>query len=236
MVNFYRKFICGAALLLPPLTDTLKGDPKAFSWSPKMDSSLSTAKTALAYIPSLVHPDFSAKISLAVDASDSHVGDVFQQLVCGSWAPLALFSKKLSFAESWYSAFDPELLAAYSTLRHFLFLLEGRDFTLFTDHKTPTHALFRVSQPWSARQQRHLSVILKFTSNLVHFHGSQNVVTDAFSHPSSLSLLFPALQPSCPETSSLQSNPSLRVVSIPSRTSSILCNLSTGSPCPLVPV
>ena len=34
MVNFYRKFIRGAALILRPLTDSLRGDPKDFSWSP----------------------------------------------------------------------------------------------------------------------------------------------------------------------------------------------------------
>jgi RNase H-like domain found in reverse transcriptase len=44
-------------------------------------------------------------------------------------------SKKLDTAQMKYSAFDRELLAAYLAVRHFRFLLEGRDFTLFTDHK-----------------------------------------------------------------------------------------------------
>ena len=138
VVNFYRKFILGAALLLRPLTKALQGD-----------SVLSSAKSALALVPALVHPYSSAKISLVVDASDSHVGAVFQQLVQGSWAPLAFFSRKLSSAESCYSAFDHELLPAYSVVRHFRFLLEGRDFTLFTNPKPLTHSLFRVSLPGS---------------------------------------------------------------------------------------
>ena len=33
--NFFRKFICGAALILHPLTDALHGDPKDFSWFPR---------------------------------------------------------------------------------------------------------------------------------------------------------------------------------------------------------
>ena len=115
MVNFYRKFICGAAVLLRPLKDALRGDPKAYSWSPEMDFSFSAAKTALASVPALVHPDSSAKISLT--PTWEHV---FQQLVCGSWAPLAFFSKKLSSAESRYSAFYRELLAVYSAMRHFV--------------------------------------------------------------------------------------------------------------------
>ena len=81
MVNFYRKFICGAAPILRPLTDALRWDPKDFFWSPRMDSAFVSAKSALALLPTLVHPDPSAWISLAVDASDSHLGAVFQQLV-----------------------------------------------------------------------------------------------------------------------------------------------------------
>ena len=88
--------------------------------------------------PVLNHPVLGAALSLAVDGSDSHVGAVLQQRLCGSWAPLAFFSKKLSSAKSKYSAFDRELLAAYSSIRHFRFLLEARVFTLFTDHKPLT--------------------------------------------------------------------------------------------------
>ena len=69
-------------------------------------------------------------------------------------------------------------------MTHFRFMLEGRDFTLFTDHKPLTFALFRVSLPWTARQQRHLSYLFEFTSDIVHLPGLQNVVADALSCPS----------------------------------------------------
>ena len=61
---------------------------------PKMDSVFSSAKSALASVPALVHLDSSAKISLKVEVLDSHVGEVFPQLVRGSWAPPACSSKK----------------------------------------------------------------------------------------------------------------------------------------------
>ena len=183
MINFYRKFIHQAAKILHPLTSALKGSPKNFSWNSAMERSFSDAKSALLQVPSLVHPVPSAPISLAVDASESHVGAVLQQKISSSWAPLAFFSKKLSDPETRYSAFDRELLAAYSAIRHFRFLLEGRQFTLFTDHKPLTHALFRVSPPWSARQQRQLSYISEFTSSIQHLPGSDNIVADALSRP-----------------------------------------------------
>ncbi len=38
-------------------------------------------------------------------------------------------------------------------------MLEGRRFTLYTDHKPLTFALSKVAEPWTARQSRHLSYI-----------------------------------------------------------------------------
>ena len=135
---------------------------------------------------SLLCPVPGAPISLAVDASDTHVGGVLQQCVQQSWSPLAFFSRKLSDTETRYSIFDCELLAAFFAIRHFRFLLEGRDFILFTDHKPLTHALFRTTPPWSARQQRQLSYISEFTGNIIHLLGVENCVADALSCPSAV--------------------------------------------------
>ena len=119
-----------------PLTDALKGPGKSLVWSPALVSAFLHAKDLFASVPELVHPLPGTQISLAVDASDSQMGSVLQQLLYGTWDPLAFFSKKLSEADHKYSAFDRKLLIAYSSLRHFRFLLEGRECTMFTDHKT----------------------------------------------------------------------------------------------------
>jgi hypothetical protein len=87
------------------------------------------------------------------------VGAALQQQRGGSWQPLSFFSRKLSATEQRYSAFDRELLAIYLSIRHFRFMLEGREFIVFTDHMPLLAALNRVSPPWTARQQRHLSFI-----------------------------------------------------------------------------
>jgi hypothetical protein len=75
------------------------------------------------------------------------------------------------------------LLAAFSTIRHFRFLLEGRQFQLLTDHKPLVAAMTRVLPPQSARQQRHLAYVSEFTTDLRHTPGSENVVADALSRP-----------------------------------------------------
>ena len=123
------------------------------------------------------------------------MGAVLQQRVDDAWFPLAFYSKKLSDAERKYSAFDRELLAAYSAIRHFRFMIEGREFLLFTDHKPLTHALFKVSPPWTARQQRHLAFIAEYTSSILHVPGLENTVADALSRPVSSSAPSPNPKP-----------------------------------------
>ena len=183
MVNFYRKFLCSTAQVLAPLTNALKGPGKSISWTPLTISAFNRAKL-LSAVLELVHPQSNTAISLSLDASDTHIGAVLrQQLRDKSWSPMSFFSKKLSDAEEKYSAFDRELLAAFSSVRHFRFMLQGREFTVFTDHKPLTHALFRRSPPWSARQQRHLAYLAEFTSSIVHIPGKENVVADAISRP-----------------------------------------------------
>jgi hypothetical protein len=94
--------------------------------TPKRDTH--PAKRALAAAVPLAHSAPNAVLSLATDASDIHVGGVLQQLTGGRWQPLVFYSKKLSGAGTRYSTFNRELLAAFSAVRHFRFLLEGRRF------------------------------------------------------------------------------------------------------------
>lgn len=52
-----------------------------------------------------------------------------------AWRRLGFFSKKLEPAQEKYSALDRELFACYMGIRLFSFMLEGRRFTIYTDHK-----------------------------------------------------------------------------------------------------
>ena len=119
-----------------------------------------------------------------------------QQLPDKSWSPLAFFSKKLSDAEK-----------KYSWLPTFLFVTSAscsmvEEFTIFTDHKPLTHALFRSSPLWSACQQRHLLYLAEFTSSIVHISGKENVVADTLSR-----LIWPSSAPN-PESNPSSVSPS----------------------------
>ena len=145
-----------------------------------MLQAFNATKQALADATMLAHPQHDAPIALSVDASDMAVGGVLKQLVSDTWQPLAFFSCMLRPPETKYSAFNRELLGVYLGVRHFRFFLEGRPFTIFTDHKPLTFAMARMTDPWSAWQQRHLAYISEFSTDIQHVVGKNNAVAD---HP-----------------------------------------------------
>ena len=256
LLNFYRPFLPGVACLLKPLTDATRGPARAeLVWTADCATAFAAAKSCLSTTMKLYHPDPAAALSVAVDASSSHVGAVLQQASGPArYRPLAFFSRKLSSAQSVYSTFDRELLAAFSAVRHWRHLLEGRPFQLFTDHKPLTAAIRRAGQPWSARQQRQLSYLSEFDMEFTHVPGEQNVVADALSRPPPASDMPPLsalatapecsgvdfrqmadLQKVCPEVAKLAKSPSLRVVTTTVGDVSLLCDVSARAPRPLVP-
>ncbi|GFT15673.1 transposon Tf2-8 polyprotein [Trichonephila clavipes] len=126
LLNFYRRFLPKAAEQQYLLSEFLKV--------------LKRCKQALADAALLTHPSPSAPLALHVDASDYAIGGALHQVVDTELQPLAFFSRKLTSSEKSYSAYDRELLAIYSAIRHFRYMLEARDFTVFTDHKPLTYA------------------------------------------------------------------------------------------------
>ena len=250
MINFYRRFIPHCADILQPLTDLLKNRKKknqSIELSEDELSAFSKAKDELANATILVHPRSDAPLNLFVDASDVGVGGVVHQFVDDTWQPLAFFSKRLQPCETKYSTFGRELLAAYLSVRHFRHLLEGRTFTLFTDHKPLTYALNAKPDRYSPREVRHLDYLSQFTSDIQHISGKDNVVADAFSrieisalHTSkSIDLVSIAQdQKDDNELSSLLDDTSsltLEKVFLPGGEGCIWCDVTTSSPRPFVP-
>nr|VZI02434.1 unnamed protein product [Spirometra erinaceieuropaei] len=245
MVNFYRRFLPNCADTILPLTSLLSGSKRTFELTPTALTSFEQVKALLADATHLNHFHADAPISLMVDASNLAVGAVLQQSLPDSTVPLAFFSRKQSKADTRYSTFGRKLLAAYLAVRHFRHLLEGREFTIFTDHKPLTFAMHSHSDKLSPREIRHLDYISQFTSDIRHIDGSRNEVADALSWPSIAHLqLSPGIDlaemaaeqrrvgPPCDEDVS-----GLHLQELPLTTGNgtILCDVSTPSHRPFVP-
>ncbi|GFY35177.1 hypothetical protein TNCV_5045511 [Trichonephila clavipes] len=250
LLNFYRRFLPKAAEQQYLLSELLKGskgkkDSKTLNWSSEAITAFQRSKQALADAALLAHPSPSAPLALHVDASDYAIGGAFHQVVDSELQPLAFFSRKLISSEKSYSSYDRELLAIYSAIRHFRYMLEARDFTVFTDHKPLTYAFRQKSDKCSPRQIRQLDFISQFTTNIVHIPGSDNIAADVLSRVSAIT--FPSqidydciaeTQQTDQELHTLIASGTsleLKKVTFPNSSTEIMCDLSTGTARPYIP-
>ncbi|GFV77234.1 transposon Tf2-11 polyprotein [Trichonephila clavipes] len=250
LLNFYRRFLPKAAEQQYLLSEFLKGskgkkDSKPLNWSSEAITAFQRCKQALADAALLAHPSPSAPLALHVDASDYAIGGSLHQNVDSELQPLAFFSRKLTSSEKSYSAYDRELLAIYLAIRHFRYMLEASDFTVFTDHKPPAYAFRQKSDKCSPRQIRQLDFISEFTTNIVHIPGSDNIAADVLSRVSAIT--FPSqidydciaeTQQTDQELHTLIASGTsleLKKVTFPNSSTEIMCDLSTGTARPYIP-
>lgn len=251
LLNFYRRFLSHAADTQAILSEFLKGSSgkrnskKLIVWTPSTTEAFNKCKEILANATLLAHPSPSASLALHVDASDYAVGGALHQIVDSELQPLGFFSRKLSAAETRYSAYDRELLAAYATIRHFRHMLEAREFVLYTDHKPLTFAFCQKNDKCSPRQVRHLDFISQFTTNIQHIPGSENIAADIMSRIAAITVptsidysAIAAAQGTDDELMSLlSSNTSLQLkkITLPESDIELICDVSTGSVRPYIP-
>ncbi len=152
-------------------------------WTVSAQEAFQNAKPLLAAAVPLQHPAPNAELSLATDASNTHIRGVMQQNSRDHWRPLGFFSRKLTDKESRYFTFDRELLAAHAAIKHFRHFCEGQAFQLWTDHKPLVTAIYRVSAPISPRHQHHLAFIPEFDVQMLYLPCLKNEVADFLSRP-----------------------------------------------------
>ncbi|BHF70830.1 hypothetical protein SprV_0401388300 [Sparganum proliferum] len=245
IVNFYRRSLPNCADLMLPLPNMISVPKGPLELRGHALTAFERIKTSLADATLLTHPAPEAPLSLMVDASTVAVGAVLQQHINNSTRPLAFFSKKLSPAEARYSTFGRELLAIYLAVKHFRHFLEGRDFTIFTDHKPLTFALRSHSDKFNPREIAHLDYISQFTIDILHFDDPKNEVADMPSRPSLSSLQLShgidicamaaeQQRVGCPGDESV-SGLQLKDVPLTTGSGTILCDVSTPFHRPFVP-
>lgn len=113
------------------------------------------------------------ELNLVTDASDTAAGGTNNIKIDGEWKPAGFFSKRFSEAQRKYSTYDRELLAILLSVKHFRYMLEGREFQILTDHKPLIYA-FGKTKELSPRNQRTLEFIAQFSTNIVYIPGEEN--------------------------------------------------------------
>ena len=178
--------LSAAAHHLYYLFDALKASPKRLNWSEDMQTSFDSIKDALANSTMLHHPDPNLPLAITTDASDVAMGAVIEQRGPHGWEPLAFWSKKLSDTQQDWCPYDRELNAAHKAIQHFKHMVEGRPFTLYTDHQSLVPSIHKKTDAPTARQTNQLSEIAEFTTDIRYLEGKSNFVADALSKPNGI--------------------------------------------------
>ena len=243
-VNFYHRFIKNCARIIKPLNNlaaTVKDDVQKLQWTDQATRAFTEIKQALASATLLFHPKQDATTSIMTDASDYAVGAVLQQYVDQQWCPIAYFSKTLKQPETKYSTYDRELLAIYLAIKHFRHFVEGRTFTVFTDHKPLTYSLSMATDKYTPQQIRYLDYISQFTTNIAYVCDRENSAADALYSKchfcTSLHRIAHAQKGDVEvqKLTKFNSSLSLKEFLVPTADVTMICHNSTGTPRPYVP-
>uniref|UniRef100_A0A0A9YYQ8 RNA-directed DNA polymerase n=1 Tax=Lygus hesperus TaxID=30085 RepID=A0A0A9YYQ8_LYGHE len=244
LLNFYRRFLPKAAQHTVTLSDYLKGhsgkQDSVIQLSPEAVSDFQKCKDQLKSAVMLSYPRSDVPWSLMIDASSKAIGGSVQQKVSGAWQPLGFFSRKLSLTEQEYCAYDRELLTVFTSVKHFKHL-EGRVFTILTDHKPLIYAFNQKLDRATPRQARQLAYIGQYSTDIQHVSGTDNVVADCLSRIDSIDVLdynklalerreeeLPTAELSCTLT--------WKRVTMPGVDQPVFCDVSTGFVRPFVPL
>ena len=240
MIGFYHRFIPKIAEIQNPLNKLISGytknSRKAINWTEESSNAFEKLKHALCNSVMLTHPKTEAKLSLVTDASSSSMGAVLQQSVNGEKQPLCFFSRAFTDAQTRYSTYDRELLAIYTSIKHLKHMLDGRNFTIYTDHRPLVHAFDQNLEKATPRQLRHLQYIAEFSTDIRHISGKENIVADAMSRintivtPSMLNYRELAKQQEDDDLEVLKSSKSMKIVktNLVNMPCDLFCDISTG--------
>ena len=175
---YYHKFIENYSNIAYPLT-RLKTKQAIFKFGPPEKAAFDALVKALCNAPVLRHPNFTHTFILATDASGYALGAVLSQTCEDGEHPIAYASRTLKDAELRYSATEREGLAIVWAVHHFIEYLEGRPFTVVTDHQ----ALVALSH--KAMTTNRLEMIAhkltEFQITYVYRPGSENANADTLS-------------------------------------------------------
>lgn len=186
--GFYRRFIRNFAHIALPLTNLTKGNiakNAPITWTSECEASFTELKSVFSSTVILRHPNWHEPFIIDTDASQSAIGAVLlqEQILPTSKRPVlrpcAFYSRKLTDTQTRYSAQERELLAIWSALQHWRYIIEGSPILVRTDHQSLAQI---------ATQKNVGRRVIRFLDDLAHFDltikykpGNTNTIADILS-------------------------------------------------------
>ena len=178
LCNYYRRFIADYSKIAAPLTDLTHKDT-TYQWTTHTELAFQLLKEHMSRAPVLCIPDPNLSFVVTTDASDFAVGAVLSQDQGQGPQPVAFISRKINPHERNYAAHEKETLAIMHALKKWQVYLEGRHFTVYTDHATLRH--FPEQPDLTRRQARWMEKMQEYDFEIKYIPGKQNAVADALS-------------------------------------------------------
>ena len=137
LTGYYRKFIRNYEDIARPLIDlTKKKESNKVNWIPICETAFANLKSYLSSEPILKAPNFKKHFLLQTDASNKGISAVLSQLDDQLREhPVVFLSRQLKPNEKNYSVSELECLAIVWAVKKLRYYLQGRRFTVITDHK-----------------------------------------------------------------------------------------------------
>lgn len=178
MANFYRSLIPNFSDMSKPLYDCTK--QKKFVWNVNCEVNFNKLKEKLSSFPVVHIPDFSKKFIVVTDASDVAMGAVLMQDIDGHKRVIEYASKMFNKAQRNYSTIEKEANAIVFALKKWQVYLEGKPFSIQSDHRPLTWLLSK--KDCVGKLARWALLLQEFDiEEIRHIKGNENVVADALS-------------------------------------------------------
>jgi hypothetical protein len=173
LTGYYHKFVRNYGRIAAHLMTLTKKD--SFSWTPEATKSFEQLKEVMCKALVLTTPDFTKTFIVECDASGNGIGVVLMQ----EGRPLAFESRPLKGKDLHKPIYEKEMMAILHALKKWRPYLIGRHFKVKTDHDSLKY--FLEQRLSSEEQQKWVTKILGYDSEIVYKKGKQNVVADALS-------------------------------------------------------
>ena len=178
--NYFSRFIKDYSKLSAPLYELLSKANQKFTFTDENKTNWIKLKEALIEDCLLVHFDPTKEVELMIDASDLAVGGVLLQKENSDWRPNAYFVQKLLKYQLSYTVTEKECLAVIIGVTKFRHYLEGKEFTIISDH----HALCALMKAKYklARLHRWAAILSIFRYKIEYLKGTHHPA-DCLSRP-----------------------------------------------------
>jgi len=187
LASYFRKFVPNFSIIAKPLYDLLKKNAK-FKFGIEENAAFEALKTHLSNKPVLAIYCPSAATELHCDASASGFGAILlQKQEGGQFKPISYFSHRTTPAESKYSSFELECLAAVYAIKRFHIYLLGVKFKIITD--CDSFRLILSKQTVNPRIARWAMFLQQYEYKIIHRPGKHMVHVNALSRCNSILVL-----------------------------------------------